>query len=116
MDFVITLEDWGRGDVYLLLEGSGKMCCLGFVSLQCGVSKRRIQNEGEPEDVKGKTPDLFKTILLTAEGQNNQFTRDAIAINDDEHITDRQRMRRLQMLAKQHGHSFTFVHRKEAKQ
>ena len=51
----IDRAKWLRGedsvDTYLLRQRDGKMCCLGFLCLAAGFSRRDITDVGEPSDI-----------------------------------------------------------------
>jgi hypothetical protein len=51
-------ERTGEGfeDSYLLRPQDGKMCCLGFFGLACGLPPERITNVGTPENIPRDRP------------------------------------------------------------
>lgn len=53
MDLVIDRSKWMRGEEKpgkLLRKSDGKMCCLGFFSLACGLKPDEIIELGEPQE------------------------------------------------------------------
>jgi hypothetical protein len=57
MEFVIDRSKWLRGkgptDSYLLRSSDGKMCCLGFFSLACGLTQDQIKDVQAPKQLIG---------------------------------------------------------------
>lgn len=51
--FTIDRRKWARGNhpKIQLLGGDGKMCCLGFYALACGLSAEFIKGVGEYRDI-----------------------------------------------------------------
>ncbi len=78
-----------------LLDGNGKMCCLGQFSRQMGVPDNLLLDVAEPSVVWG---------MLTADFQLN-----AIGINDDCYTTIANKAFKLRQLCKKHGHELEFI-------
>lgn len=55
MKLVIDRSKWLRGEgserSFLLRSTDGKMCCLGFFGLACGLTAERITDVGAPTDI-----------------------------------------------------------------
>lgn len=117
--FVVRREKWMRGlNKYdtRLLDDDGKMCCLGFVCVQCGMAPETIHDLGTPEDVASYdcgSPEPVTGVLGFYDDErgrwcDNALTRDAISINDDGDIDDAERERRLSELFAKHGYEMVF--------
>ena len=56
MKFYVNEKNWFRGqgseESRLLRRNSDEMCCLGFVGLQCGATKKDIRSKISPFDAK----------------------------------------------------------------
>lgn len=55
MKLVIDRAKWLRGEKdagLLLRESDGKMCCLGFLALACGLEEDQIVEVGEPHETR----------------------------------------------------------------
>lgn len=78
---VIDRQLWerGTGDGRLRRQ-SGRMCCLGFDAIACGVDPVDIINVGEPFDVDLPYTRDYRQSRARA---NADAVREAIRINDD---------------------------------
>lgn len=60
MKLVIDRSKWLRGEgsskSSLLRTSDGKMCCLGFLGLACGIAPDRLKGNSNPHDVTGRWP------------------------------------------------------------
>lgn len=134
---VIDRSKWGCGSVKkrelfkimgktaMLNSKTGKMCCLGFDAVACGVSKEHLKDVGEPcdvadviaesinEKIQNERPDdyLYHVDIpgLTRDGNNTGFSDDAIGVNDDNEITQEEREQQLISLFKKKGTVLSFV-------
>jgi hypothetical protein len=102
---VVDCEAWARGKCSHLLDPQGKMCCLGFVAKKLGYSDADILNWSCPASVQALKHDHN---VLVKEEEDTAFTDLAVEINDDMHIDDKTRMKRLRALGKEYGVHFTF--------
>lgn len=121
MKVTVSKKTWLRGGaritgvVSALLSGE-KMCCLGFAAIQCGQTRADIRDVDLPGAIRlgsltqelRESPfvqrDMVGTGVITS-----ALARQAADINDDELITDTQRMKRLRALFKSAGHQIVFV-------
>jgi hypothetical protein len=117
MKLVIDRKTWLRGDPasYLLREQDGKMCCLGFLSLQCGVTKEKMMGLATVA-VGADANAEFRQGALASLAQVNKYARDPDApykntdiadalmeANDDTLLSDAQREESLVELFKKIG-------------
>lgn len=115
--FVIERDRWLRGDEEnsrLLRPSDGKMCCLGFYGLACGLSEERILDVGEPCELSRAFPDwLVENVpndwnarypdepeLLT---HNTGAASSLMSDNDSTEIDDSERERRITETFAFHG-------------
>jgi|SRR6266853_4115629 len=131
IEVVIDRKKWYRGlnsGVSALLigpervhdepEAEGKMCCLGFTALACGISREKITDRPTPSSLIGKYPlsednPFLKLFVSNPMGtgrdlQSNSCDR-MISTNDDSHIDDKKRESILTDEAEQTGFKFTFI-------
>ena len=99
--FTIKRSKWlrmsKRTQIYSqMLDGkSGKMCCLGFYSITCGIPRENIKNEPSPRDVVFDYDNIvWNTFLLSKRKEfgfnkvNSKIAGKLMDINDDEETTD----------------------------
>lgn len=102
---VIDRSKWlrgeGGGDSCLLRPSDGKMCCLGFVGLACGLTAKELTNKSAPLDVPSS---LWPDFLQQTDG-SDRF----VEINDDEHISDVVREADLRLEFEKHGVRVEFI-------
>lgn len=106
MEFVIERSKWIRGEVGAkLLKEDGRMCCLGFISNQCGVPTSQLLNKSYPESVR-----RFRNRIpfLLDEGDNSPLANVAMKINDND-IDEYSREAQLKRLFKKHDIKLRFV-------
>lgn len=124
---IVDCDLWNRGngenpEVTVALLNSHGMCCLGFAMLQLtDATEADITDVGEPGEIgwEFECPDYSplahrEEYLDAVLGRyeylvNSEFSESAIAINDDPEIDDRERMKRLRALAREHGLQFRFI-------
>lgn len=130
-ELVIKRSKWMRG----LGEGSllgrrgyesmmvGKMCCLGFHALSCGLSKEKIKGEVAPDYVLEKLPlkkanaildETTMKYLVEKDGCEDAFRltplgRTMVEINDDPSIADKEREKQLKACFKEMKVKVKFV-------
>lgn len=82
-ELVIDRKEWYRGHTgkdSKLLTGDGRKCCLGFLSLACGLKNEDIRNTTMPAAISIKLPESMG--FLIEDGRNSRFSGDASRIND----------------------------------
>lgn len=129
MKFTIDRERWCRGesDPSLLRERDGKMCCLGFFLLACGVAPERIKGNGEPQDAFSGLAEIPPTAapLIQADwgydpeecpaDENSVGTIpspvacDLMTVNDDMKVNERDREERIATYFAKIGVDVAFV-------
>ena len=103
----------GKG-MTLLLNNEGCMCCLGFMSLQCGLTKEAILGQALPQDIDDyKTNDVFRELFLTTNDLGRTFNQpwveDLVCINDNHLMTDEERETELSYELVKLGHTVEFI-------
>ena len=98
MKLVIDREKWARGanNGKLLFDNnsgkqSGKMCCLGFLALECGFKKKNILNRYEFIELRAHHPKLSKrlpTALQPIESRLGFYPKSDEAHWTETNITD----------------------------
>jgi hypothetical protein len=114
--FTVRRDTWLRGgeDGSLRAE-DGKMCCLGFLCLAYGATRKAIEDLGMPADVAGgsrKLPrwlreDIYKISESAPMVKNSVYV--IAEINDDKDIDDETRERKLAEEFAKHKLSVKFV-------
>lgn len=105
-EFKVIRAKWLRGSDSELLDENGKMCCLGFVCSQLGISKELLQDKDNPYEIKLLLPyltDYYHSMIV-----DSSLSKEAIQINDDVNISDSIRESKLIKLFKQYGLSIKF--------
>jgi hypothetical protein len=111
---VIDRTKWyrGKGDTHsrLLRADDGMMCCLGFYSLACGLSREDIEDISFPTSVDWSLPGEMDW-LCGEPGDDCDYTVEVRVgnVNDSTAITDVEREQRLTALFAEHGVNVTFV-------
>lgn len=108
--FTISRRRWYRGhgdsDSRLQLPRGGACCFFGLIALQIGYASSDIRGIGTPDGVEH--PSRFREIGLVkfypAAGRqcNLPVTEEMMKANDDPHMTDPERERKLRELATGH--------------
>lgn len=129
MNFTIDRSKWARGtnDAKLVASEDGKMCCLGFFYLACGVARASIIDLGEPHepfdnDLDLPLPKLAAFLVEESEDDDEECWgapgrsyacsdagADLIYANDDLDLTEVERERRIAMLFAGQGVDVAFV-------
>lgn len=121
--FTVTRHNWLRGeggdDSRLLRPEDGKMCCLGHISLQCGITQDEIMNVLAPagiiDEAWGLFPEPLRPMKRPYRGINKTWNDNSglahvmMGLNDDETITDEDREHRLKQIAASRGIKLEFV-------
>lgn len=93
-----------------LLNTVGKMCCLGFCTLQEGVPRKDIKGIRMPmhidRDVRGFN---FSSPYHVGGRYNTKLSQRAALVNDSKTLSDAQKIDALVSLFKEHGHTIEFV-------
>lgn len=103
---VIDRSKWLRGEGYsvsqLHRERDGKMCCLGFFGLACGIALERLTGCGDPQDTnaRGQWPEW----LFDSNAVGNLITA-----NDEQRFTQSEREARISAIFAKHGVAVEFV-------
>jgi hypothetical protein len=88
MNLVIDRKRWLRGegahDSKLLRPSDGKMCCLGFYGLACGLSADQICGAGSPRTALGGLAMWPAWMRMAAAASHlSDDAADLMEINDD---------------------------------
>lgn len=107
--FKVRMRDWWRGrgeyDSMLRLE-NGKMCCLGFLMKELGLSNDELVGHEYPYMCETAGKKIPKWLLTQA--LDSDLIKCA-RINDDETINDTERKARLTKMFKRHNIEVEFV-------
>jgi len=110
---VVDCNTWCRG-VFVGFDGSGSAlltknktrCCLGFACSQAGITDTFLFRCASPGGLN-----VHVTRLIEQPGKensdNSMWTTNAMNINDDEAITDKERMRQLTAYWKKLGEGYS---------
>lgn len=95
-------------------DAKGKMCCLGFAALACGVPRRVIRGQGAPSSVvqitEGKPyRNRLSRFLKDGEDDCNDTVYEMMEINDALTLTRAEKEKALKPLARKIGLRFVFV-------
>lgn len=117
--FTIKRSKWARGanvggETALLDKvGNGKMCCLGFFSMACGLTESQIANCEAPEDLSDSARNkLAKRArwLLDHDGfDNSEACSELVEINDNKRLRGTKREKAIAAKFKSHGITVRFV-------
>lgn len=111
--YVTKIHGHGRGSTRLLNPNTGLLCCLGIYAEAVGVPRHLLEGIGEPASVEGGVPGLTETPLNVEDKRNQrintQYAKTQMTTNDDHHITNEERERRLIAEAARHGETWRFV-------
>lgn len=116
--FTIVKSKWKNGSYRKaergsasLLNNQGYMCCLGFITNQCGVDNSELLHVPDPEELREelhvKIPFLIKTEGPDA--FNSDLAKDAIAINDEPSYSEEVRIALLTDLFRKYDIELEFV-------
>lgn len=108
-EFKINRATWLRGEGSSLLDGQGKMCCLGFYSLACGLKPSDIEHQGSPGGVVQDQEDVkWKTFLLYKDSSDSAVCLKLMSINDGADIDDKEREKDIKKIFKVAGVTVKF--------
>ncbi len=107
---VIDRKKWLKGDDgnnSCMLDDDGHMCCLGFVARRITkLSKERLFRQGTPADCY-----LGESLLTySSDGtlRDNDFSAEAMDINDDSGLSEKEREKKLIKLFKKNDIELSF--------
>lgn len=104
MKLKINCNEWLRGedssDSFLLRPSDSKMCCLGFLARECGLTETEIYDRNDFSEVR--CTNLMEQIRNS---QHQLF----ISINDNPTIEDEERKQELTRLFKLYNIEVEFV-------
>lgn len=116
--FTVKRSKWLRGEglvhSYLLREEDGKMCCVGFLTKECGFTDKDILCKQALDqlldEIRNREADSEECTDLTALGRLEHFisSKGIYDRNDDESIMDSSREKRLIKSFKAFGITLTF--------
>ncbi len=113
---VVERKKWLRGkrpwgSPSMLLNHSGEMCCLGFVAKQlCEVDDISILGIREPSGLSNVVEPLNESCFVGHDRRvNSDLTEEAMLINDDSCMCDKEREERLIDLFKAHNIELLFI-------
>jgi len=95
----------GFGTTFLLNK-EGFMCCLGFCVQQLGIKEDDLKGKALPSSLNNPK---IGSLLLNERGFDNEFTKIAVSINDDESITSQEREAKLILHFKEEGIDIIFT-------
>jgi hypothetical protein len=114
--FTVDRSKWLRGCAgqSMLLDREGNMCCLGFVSAQCGVPADALINNPAPWHLLQRghddAADPIRGILLLEDvGIETDLANAAMNINDCYYDADAEREPALARLFANHGYELEFI-------
>jgi hypothetical protein len=96
-EFTIDRSKWGRGcgDGILLSPDDGKMCCLGFYALACGVSPSSINNQGFPSDVAALPGEMDWLFRAFSDESVTPAEEQIASTNDKENLLAKDREKKI---------------------
>lgn len=112
IDLVIDRTTWLRGelDSYLLRSSDNTMCCLGFLSCEVGYEKGLMEDQLTPSDISNIGDNKFPAEIVSDTCVDTPLTLALMKVNDNTHITERERELLLQDLFLIAGIRVSFIH------
>jgi hypothetical protein len=101
-EFTIDRAKWGK---HMLLDENGKMCCLGFLSLACGVPSDELLFTTHPEH-KWPVNNEFKRDEF---GHSTELGRILAGINDGNNYSLSDKEDRITNIFADNGIKVTFI-------
>jgi hypothetical protein len=106
----IDRSQWLRGETEdnscLLRNGDKKMCCLGFLALQCGYTPADILDKENPAGVDSTS--MFPTSIVKS-NLDTPICKRLMVINDDVNLDEPTRELELKRLFKKAGYLAQFI-------
>jgi hypothetical protein len=124
MELIIDRSKWLRGEgfyeSYLLRPRDGKMCCLGFYSLACGLKEEQIRNVKSPRSLVSGDPsganllnDTCGSWLIYEDNVRTVYhsldTAELMDHNDTRGESDSEREKWITKIFAKHGVTVRFV-------
>jgi hypothetical protein len=122
MELVIDRSKWLRGEggtqSYLMRRYDGKMCCLGFYCLACGLTERQIIDIQSPNTLmigmNFDRPNLLKDthgswLIHTHDTAISKVAADLMDLNDDQRLSEHKREQAITEIFARHDVTVTFV-------
>lgn len=123
MNLIIDRAKWLRGEggnlSRLLRPADGKMCCLGFLGLQCGYTPDQMLDQGEPNEMFEKVDreacaefNRWPKWLIAVDEYgpaNDRAVTELIATNDDRVMPESDREAQIAAIFAKHGVTVTFT-------
>lgn len=113
-ELVLDRETWLRGDYdkSVLRDADGRMCCLGFLGLACGVSPDKMLYVPMPDDMLLDDYSIPwpEGLLFERDGggwRNSKLCNQITTINDEAGVSDDERVAQLQPLFEKLGYRLT---------
>lgn len=108
MKLIIDRATWLRGEGYedskLYRPSDGKMCCLGFYSLACGLQQNDITELECPGSATDpKINKKWPKWLTKLENSQTKECIDLMEHNDNENISDKERENKIKTIFARHG-------------
>jgi hypothetical protein len=110
MTFTIHRDRWVRGQwgSTLIRWSDGHPCALGFFLLACGMTEEAIRPYPDTFELP-RIPAAAAFLLRPSRPMHKCWAKVLMAVNDDEHISESVRERRLTDLFAQNGVQVQFV-------
>lgn len=113
--YIIDKSKWVCGDNSekmgdtAMLNDKGRMCCLGQMCKQAGVSKKSLKFNSSPDEIDHKkVPKWMLTKDSVGLKQDSELSQILITVNDDYSISQKKREREITKLLKEAGHTVEF--------
>ena len=118
MKFTVETKNWLRGEdsnhSRLLRPRDGKMCCLGFLSLACGIAPQDIKGQVSIGTLGKHLKGLLPEVLFQRDSDfglkttpRNYFSIESV--NDNPALSEAERQKRLLELFRYIGIEVNFV-------
>lgn len=117
MKLIIDRQTWLRGegwdDSFLLRPEDGKMCCLGFLSDQCGVPLKAISDAQTPVDLsaihRSLLPEFLFRELEDDRDVHSKECMELMQINDNQNLDPKEREDKLTEVFTANGIEVQFI-------
>jgi len=110
--YYVSKKKWYRGqgsDNSCLRSVDGKSCCLGFVGQQCRIRVKDMLDQPTPDDIPRDQRAKWPEWLVDPDDLiNTRECAEAMRINDEVAISDRERMNQLRYLFRKHKTRLVF--------
>ena len=110
---VVKRSKWLRGNPVrsVLLNESGRMCCLGFACLAAGVPKTAIEEVEMPAGIDRELPPSLDKLIREdyGRGYDTPISTQLAATNDSFTLQPKEREAQIKALGVKAGIDFSFV-------